>query len=62
MDICENPNCPGGAISYESPTADMPEIEVTCEGCGQSWHAPNKLYIDAENREREDEYYDRYER
>jgi len=38
----------------------MPEIPVTCGGCGKTWYEPNEKYIENELREKRTEYYDRF--
>ncbi len=57
---CTNPDCPGGAISYPSPDDSMPDIPITCEGCGQTWYEPNEMFIERELEDRRNDYYDRF--
>jgi len=59
--LCNNSECPGGAISWQKPTEDMEAIEVKCEGCGNTWLEPNKKYIDAQVRDLINEYYSKFE-
>jgi hypothetical protein len=60
MIFCDNPNCPGGAISYPVTTEDDEMIPVTCEGCGNVWYEPNDRYIDRRCRDMREDYYDRF--
>jgi hypothetical protein len=54
------PNCEASSYSYPSPNDSMPEIPCTCKKCGTTWYEPNEQYIEAECRNRRDEYYDRF--
>ena len=54
------PNCDVCDCSYSSPTEYDPEIVLECNNCGNTWYEPNELYIKAQQRDLENDYYDRF--
>ncbi len=60
MTFC--PNCSLCDYSYSAPTEDSSEIVMRCNNCGTEWTEPNQLYIDAQKRELEEQYFDHFDR
>ena len=58
--FCTNPNCPGGSVTYCSPTEYDEVVVMECTGCGATWDEPNPRYIEAERDRLEDDYYRRW--
>ncbi len=54
------PNCDLCDYSYSMPTEDDPEVVIRCNNCGTEWAEPNQLYIDAQKRDMEEQYFNSF--
>ena len=59
---CPNPDCHSASESYQIPTEYDETIVIECGGCGQIWEEPNPRFIEAQKREMEEDYYNKFKR
>jgi len=47
--------------SYKVPTDQDAVIYITCDTCGATWGEPNELYLKAQKKKLEDDYFSQFD-